>query len=301
MGNLDFLKYTIVVLFLILFLLLLLNFTQQKETHTNQNTFYESCSDGTEHGNCSDNKPDYCDNGSLIQSPEFCSCPEGYEFNENNCIEILTCEDGTRYSECSNFRPFYCDNGTLVEHSTLCGCPSNYVVKNESCIHKANSTKPEVTVGSLEIKIHDLVNQERINHSLEPLELDEELSEVARLHSVDMGENNYFSHYNSKGEGPTERGLDLGYVCEKTIGNYAYSGLGENIYQNNLYDYVTYLDGEVLEYGWNTEDEIAETTVQGWMDSESHKTNILEDSYDAGGIGVYIADNDNVYITHDFC
>ena len=77
-------------------------------------------------------------------------------------------------------------------------------------------------------------------------------------------------------------------------------GLAENIYQNNLYDSVTYYNG-IPSYDWNTQEEIAQSTVEGWMDSPGHRKNILTSSYDREGIGVAIATNDKVYITQDFC
>lgn len=161
--------------------------------------------------------------------------------------------------------------------------------------------KPEFTKSELEIRVHQLTNQQREQFGLKPLILDEELSNVARGHSKDMANRNYFDHVTPEGLEPTDRAKLLGYECEKIIGNLAYRGISENILQNNLYDSV-YLVAEVgVSYEWNTLEEIATTTVDGWMHSSGHRENILNDTYDREGIGVWIAKDDKVYITQNFC
>ena len=48
-------------------------------------------------------------------------------------------------------------------------------------------------------------------------------------------------------------------------------------------------------------EEIAQSTVDGWMDSEDHRKNILTEKFDREGIGVVISDDDKVYITQNMC
>jgi uncharacterized protein YkwD len=115
-----------------------------------------------------------------------------------------------------------------------------------------------------------------------------------------MARNNYFEHDNLGGLGPTERGAQAGYSCYKNYGSYYTTGIAENIYQNNLYDSITYYNG-IPSYDWNTQEEIAQSTVSGWMKSPGHKRNILDSTYDREGIGVAVASDDKVYITQDFC
>jgi hypothetical protein len=54
-------------------------------------------------------------------------------------------------------------------------------------------------------------------------------------------------------------------------------------------------------YDWNTLEEIAESTVEGWMNSPGHRKNILIPVWQREGIGVSIAPDDKVYITENFC
>ncbi|MCL6088985.1 MAG: hypothetical protein M1530_02350 [Candidatus Marsarchaeota archaeon] len=51
------------------------------------------CQDGTVNYNCSTTKPKYCKNGSLIDMPVYCGCPDGFKLEISSeapiaCIEI---------------------------------------------------------------------------------------------------------------------------------------------------------------------------------------------------------------------
>ena len=143
---------------------------------------------------------------------------------------------------------------------------------------------------ALEWESHRLINHERTKRGLQNVEWDPRLAEIARAHSRDMAENDFFSHDNLRGQDPTMRGLLANYTCLKALGGGAYSeGLGENI-----------LEGDVpinliirAQAWWNNQPaddleqiEEAKAAVQRWMDSAGHRENILDRGYDRGGIGV---------------
>jgi len=161
--------------------------------------------------------------------------------------------------------------------------------------------KPIIDKSKLEIQVHILTNQYRVQNGLDELAWDDTLSNIARNHSRDMASRNYFSHDSPEGRDPTDRGTLQGYRCQKTVGNLIYSGIAENIFQNNLYDTVWYTNGIQTSYDWNDLDDLATSTVDGWMDSPGHRENILTKTYDGEGIGVEISSDDKVYITQDFC
>jgi len=171
---------------------------------------------------------------------------------------------------------------------------------NTKTFKEVFSNYHEINTFELEKEIHYLVNQERINNGLKALSYDEKLSDIARDHSVDMTTNNFFSHDNLRGQGPTDRASAKGYRCHKNYGNYYIEGIAENIYQNNLYNSITYINSIPI-HDWNNQSEIAESTVQGWMSSSGHRQNILTPTYDSEGIGIAISSDDKVYITQDFC
>ena len=117
---------------------------------------------------------------------------------------------------------------------------------------------PEQTTGTLSVDeqaVFDLINARRQENGLEPLEIDEELQNVARLKANDMVENNYFSHTSPTYGSPFEMIKSFGI---------SYKTSGENIAGNST----------------------NEGAVNAWMNSEGHKENILNKNYNYTGIGV---------------
>ncbi len=158
---------------------------------------------------------------------------------------------------------------------------------------------PRVEASELGKKIHALINRERVKRNLSRLEWNGALSKIAGRHSRDMGRRNYFSHRSPEGYGFSDRYRKSGYSCSVTVEDTIYAG-AENIYQNNLYDRVVFVNGKAR-YDWNSAQKIAETTVDGWMDSPGHRKNILSPYWKTEGIGVFIAPDGRVYITQNFC
>ncbi|GAA0598096.1 hypothetical protein GCM10009001_12770 [Virgibacillus siamensis] len=106
-----------------------------------------------------------------------------------------------------------------------------------------------------EKKVVELTNQERTERGLEPLEISNELSKVAREKSRDMAENNYFSHNSPTYGSPFDMMKQYGIT---------YKTAGENIAR-----------------GQRTPQEV----VNGWMNSEGHRENILNESFTHIGVG----------------
>lgn len=160
-------------------------------------------------------------------------------------------------------------------------------------------TRPALNIGELEKEIHSLINKERQNQGLSLLSWNNTLSRTARKHSQDMAKRSYFSHNSPEGHDFSYRYRQEGYSCGVSVKETIYMG-AENIFQNNLYDRVVYV-GRVARYDWNTMRKIAESTVQGWMNSPGHRKNILTPHWRSEGIGVAISPDDKVYITENFC
>jgi uncharacterized protein YkwD len=157
-------------------------------------------------------------------------------------------------------------------------------------------------VGYLERRIHDLINEERRKQGLSSLEWDSRLADIARYHSKDMAERNYFDHASPEGEDFAARYDKFGYKCETRVGNVVYKG-GENLFLNNLVESYVYdrETGEVVEYRFNTIEDLAKDTVQGWMESPGHRENILTPYFKREGIGIVVTGEGKVYITENFC
>jgi uncharacterized protein YkwD len=152
--------------------------------------------------------------------------------------------------------------------------------------------QPQVRIPDLEEEIHSLIDSERLANNVNTLVLDQGLSKVARAHSQDMVNRGYFNHLDPDGKAPRDRLLLAGYKCPKIS--------GENIFQNNLYSRVM-IRGNQKSYEWNSLNEIAESSVRGWMASPGHRQNILQKNYSRTGVGAAIAPNGQVLITQVFC
>lgn len=107
------------------------------------------------------------------------------------------------------------------------------------------------------LQVLELTNLERVEHGVPPLELDEAASFAAYAHSWDMDLRTFFDHVNPDGDGPGDRLLRY---------NVAFKYAGENIAR-----------------GQATPEEV----VQAWMDSPSHRVNMLSEFWTHIGIGVH--------------
>ncbi|THV42926.1 CAP domain-containing protein [Glycomyces buryatensis] len=111
----------------------------------------------------------------------------------------------------------------------------------------------------VESAVVDLVNTARDEAGCGALESDPLLDTAARLHAEDMATNDYFDHTGLDGSSPTDRAEEQGFE----------GGVGENIAAG-------YPD--------------AESVMEGWMNSEGHRANILNCGYNVIGVG--LADRD---------
>jgi uncharacterized protein YkwD len=231
------------------------------------------CFDGTLEPECSKNKPKQCVDGELTDNADLCGCPEGdYRKVGKSCEKIKRCSDGTEYDHCSSEKPFYCVNGNLVNKASKCGCPSQYYPDGDKCLEKTRL---------IEKKIFEYTNYERKNNGISELKWDDKIAEIARSHSKDMAENNFFSHENLRGEDPTDRAQRMGFNREKQLGGGYYTyGLAENIGMMT--------SGSIVGIGYvsNDPESIAKAQVTSWMQSSGHRENILNFQYSHLGVGV---------------
>ena len=160
--------------------------------------------------------------------------------------------------------------------------------------------KPELDLAVIERRVHELVNQERQKVGLVILGYDERLAAIARGHSLDMGENNFFNHINLNKEDPTRRAIKVDYDVTRPNSRY---GIGENIYRGSEHagSNASVEKGvRRVFYNWLGNEEIASRAVIGWMNSDGHRRNILSRSYVREGIGIFKTDDGKIYITQNF-
>lgn len=129
------------------------------------------------------------------------------------------------------------------------------------------------SVQSVQSQSHDqyaylyLINQERTRNSLDELTLNNKLNTSAQLKANDMKEFDYWAHDNPNGTEPWHFFRLAGYEYE--------------------------LAGENLAKCWST----PENTVKAWMDSPTHRDNILGD-YTETGLGSYYEGDCLVVVNH---
>ena len=123
---------------------------------------------------------------------------------------------------------------------------------------ETESDFPSSSVSEYERRVVELVNEIRRQNGLGVLTLNEELCHVAREKSRDMKTRGYFSHTSPTYGSPFDMMKAFGI---------SYRAAGENIAM-----------------GYPT----PEAVVEGWMNSDGHRTNILNASFSEIGMG-YVA------------
>ena len=137
----------------------------------------------------------------------------------------------------------------------------------------SNAVTP-AAIRALERDAFQLINLERSQAGLPSLNWSDKLADVARLHSNNMAEQNFFSH----------RGLDGLMVDERAeklnIG--PWTAIGENI---------AFMRG--------FEDPVA-IAVEKWLNSPRHKENLLNPNWKESAVGLAVSGDGKYYFTQVF-
>jgi uncharacterized protein YkwD len=126
---------------------------------------------------------------------------------------------------------------------------------------------------SLERRAFELINSERRSKGGQPLVWDDELCRMARAHSEEMAQRNFFSH-----EGPDGDMADRA----RALGIRGWRALGENIAYNQGFD------------------DPAAFAVERWMGSAKHRANILSGMFTRSGLGIARAADGRIFFTQVF-
>jgi len=126
-----------------------------------------------------------------------------------------------------------------------------------------------------------LINEERQKAGLPPLAWDDGLAQYAKKHSADMVRRG--SLYHDKAELAQLQAGENALMISKFCGGFIL---------------LPYPIGLAL---YRTDAELSQKSVNAWMESPGHRSNILRGSYRYTGIGVAIAeDGITCYATQDF-
>ncbi len=151
------------------------------------------------------------------------------------------------------------------------------VQRAPSTVHTVSASFSTTSLGSasrVEARAFELMNAQRLANGLQSLQWDEQIIALARTHSQSMAEGKYFSHKDASG----------GYVDSRAskLGIFNWMAIGENIAFMKGYD------------------DPASMAVEKWMQSASHKKNILSGQWRDSAIGVAVADDGAIYFTQVF-
>src|SRR5690606_33499239 len=139
---------------------------------------------------------------------------------------------------------------------------------------KISPTPRKTTAASvgtaLENEVVRLTNAERAEGGCGPLKHDARLRKAAYGHSADMAENDYFDHDSLDGRDMADRIRAAGFSG---------SAMAENIAM-----------------GQRTAAEV----VQGWMNSDGHRRNIMDCTYTHIGVGAAKDAQGRIYWTQNF-
>jgi uncharacterized protein YkwD len=151
----------------------------------------------------------------------------------------------------------------------------------------------ELTRNAIEREAHYFVNIERLKRGIPALEWDEDLSRIARIHSMDMMKNNFYGHEDMDGSLHFQRYKKYGYDCDRNHKEFPGS---ENIYMGYDSEKSFKIDSLNVYY---TSTEIAKNAVGKWLGSEGHKFNMLSKKWKFGGIGIaYGMEHNDLYFNN---
>lgn len=118
-----------------------------------------------------------------------------------------------------------------------------------------NNTTNKNGLTTEEQEVFDLVNKQRTDNGLKALKVDSNLQKVAKEKANDMIKNNYFAHNSPTYGSPFDMMKKFGI---------SYRSAGENLAGNST----------------------GKRAVDAWMNSEGHRANILNSSFNYTGVAV---------------
>lgn len=198
----------------------------------------------------------------------------------SNCANIkVLCPALSGGSQCGSGYNCYqdllnCLNGnTCGQSSQGSSKPTSSVPSSSSKPASSSSTPASSASGSyasFQNQVVQLVNQERTSRGLKALAVDSALTNTATLKSQDMAKLGYFDHTSPTYGSPFDMMKQFGI---------SYRTAGENI-----------------AWGQTSPSQV----MQGWMDSEGHRANILNSSYTKIGVGIAKNSSGRYYWTQQF-
>jgi uncharacterized protein YkwD len=161
-------------------------------------------------------------------------------------------------------------DGSDVRQSVTVNPPTSSAPSPKPSSAPTTKTSQAPASGSYIDQVVALTNEQRLANGCKALTVNPILTSVAQAHSADMAKRNFFDHNNPDGKSPFDR---------MTAAGYKYRMAAENIAA-----------------GYPT----AAAVVDGWMNSQGHRENILNCGLTQIGVGYVTGGSYGSYWTQDF-
>lgn len=126
----------------------------------------------------------------------------------------------------------------------------------------------------IEEQVFQAINRIREENHLAPLSAAKDLGSVARSHSQDMATRDYFGHTSPEGD-----------------------NLGKRVTRNGITNWKRIAENIAMNCGYGNPATVA---VKGWLESPSHRHNILDQNLTETGIGVAVDAKGRIFLTQLF-
>lgn len=162
---------------------------------------------------------------------------------------------------------------------------------------------PAVDSYLLEQAIATRINAIRMAHGLGLLNTSDDLAEVAVAHSRDMATHGFFGHTSLRGESPDARAEKAGLGRPQQVGQQILEGVSENLFATHLFAEYTIMNrgSGAITYDvvWKTTADLARETVEAWMQSPSHRDNLLSPLFNTQALGIVLGANQTIFVTQN--
>ncbi len=157
------------------------------------------------------------------------------------------------------------------------------------------SNQVESTDNINETQLNELtynnLNNERTQRNISELSQDNDIEEVAEYKTDNMISKDYIDHESPSGESVNDRFSNFNVNCQS---------VGENI-AKTFYDRNVNTEYKDETVNYKSMEELSEGIVTQFMNSQSHKENLLDENWEYHGLSIKVTSNNEVYATHKFC
>ncbi len=144
--------------------------------------------------------------------------------------------------------------------------------KTTGAENKTVTEDPELL--KLEREAFDYLNGHRLKSKQKPLEWNENLAKLARKHSKEMAEKNFFSVNGPNGETIDEQVKEFGITKFTNLGRLVAANAGQ--------------------------EKPVEVAIDRWISSPERRQYLFDNPWSETGVGIFIGDDGMFYLTQDF-